>query len=167
MNSDTKFILGIGVFTLVIIVLFSYWLTVKGGEQKALVNTPVAGVSVEVPHYDLGEVPINGGLVTKTYQITNTTDRDMELLKIVTSCMCTSANVATSDGETKYFAMEMGGDKNPLISLKLKKGEVANVNVRFDPAAHGPAGVGPFDRVVSLYFDGGIKELTFAGTVVN
>ena len=63
--------------------------------------------------------------------------------------------------------MEMGGDKNPLISLKIKNGETAKVTVRFDPAAHGPQGVGPFDRMVWLYFDGGVKELTFSGVVVK
>ena len=112
-------------------------------------------------------MPIGGGIITKEYEIKNILGKDVELLKITTSCMCTSTNVKIGDNETKFFSMEMGGDKNPLISLKIKKDETAKVTVRFDPAAHGPQGTGPFDRVVSLYFDTGIKELTFAGTVVK
>ena len=43
------------------------------------------------------------------------------------------------------------------------------VAVNFDPAAHGPQGTGPFDRVVILTFSdpAGVKELTFNGTVVS
>ncbi len=167
MNSETKFLIGAALLTMGIIVGLVFFISAKGSQEKQLVMTDVKGVEASVTHYDLGDVPIGGGIVTKEYEIKNTSGKDIELAKIVTSCMCTSANLKIGDNETRFFSMEMGGDKNPLISFKIKKDETAKVTVRFDPAAHGPQGTGPFDRVVSLYFDTGIKELTFAGTVVK
>ncbi|KKR62901.1 hypothetical protein A2210_00390 [Candidatus Woesebacteria bacterium RIFOXYA1_FULL_40_18] len=167
MNNETKFIIGSAVVTLGLIVGLTFFISAKGAKERTLVTTEVLGVSANPANYDLGDVPIKGGIITKEYEIKNATDADMELIKIVTSCMCTTASVKAESGETRFFAMEMGGDKNPFISLKVKKGETVKVTVKFDPAAHGPAGVGPIDRVVSLYFDTGVKELTFKGVVVK
>ena len=65
--------------------------------------------------------------------------------------------------------MEGMGDKNPPVNLELPSGQTAIVTAIFDPAAHGPKGVGPFDRTVFLYFSNpsGTKELKFNGNVVN
>ena len=167
MSKETKFIVGTALLTLAVIVGLAFFFSAKGSQEKTLVMTEVKGVEAPVTHYELGDVPINGGVVTKEYEIKNASGKDIELIKIVTSCMCTSASVKTGNGETRFFAMEMAGDRNPSINFKIKKDETAKVTVRFDPAAHGPAGTGPFDRVVSLYFDGGIKELTFKGVVVK
>lgn len=167
MNSETKFVIAAAVATLGLIVGLVFFISAKGANQRSLIRTEVLGISASPESYDLGEVPIGGGIVEKEYEIKNETGKDIELLKIVTSCMCTRAGVKAQSGETKFYAMEMGGDNNPLISLKIKKDETAKVTVRFDPAAHGPAGVGPIDRVVSLYFDGGVKEVTFKGVVVK
>ena len=167
MNKETKFILGAALVTLGLIVGLTFFISAKGSKERTLVATEVKGIEAATTHYDLGDVPIKGGIVTREYEIKNTTGSDLELIKIVTSCMCTKASVKAQSGETKFFAMEMGGDRNPFISLKIKKDETAKVTVRFDPAAHGPEGVGPFDRVISLYFDTGLKELTFKGVVVK
>ncbi len=167
MSKETKFIIASALIVLGLIIGLTFFISVKGAKERTLVTTEVLGVAANPASYDLGEVPIKGGIVTKEYEIKNTTDSDIELIRIVTSCMCTTASVKAGDKETRFYAMEMGGDKNPFISLKIKKGETAKVTVRFDPAAHGPQGVGPVDRVVSLYFDTGVKELTFKGVVVN
>ena len=167
MNKETKFIIGAFLITLAVVVGLAFFLSAKGSQEKTLVTTEVQGIQAAVTNYNLGEVPINGGIVTKEYEIKNTSGKDMELKKIATSCMCTSASVKVGDDETRFFSMEMGGDKNPLISTRLKKDETAKVTVRFDPAAHGPQGVGLFDRIVWLYFDQGVKELTFNGNVVK
>jgi len=167
MSNETKFIIGAVVITVGLIFGLTFFISAKGAKEKTLITTEVLGISANPTNYDLGEMPIKGGIVTREYEIKNTSDRDMELIKIVTSCMCTRAGVKAESGETKFFAMEMGGDKNPIISLKIKKGETAKATVRFDPAAHGPAGIGPIDRKVSLYFDTGLKELSFKGVVVK
>jgi hypothetical protein len=165
MNKESKFIVGIALVTLGIVVGLAFFISTKGAKERELITSEVPGVEAVPTHYELGDVPINGGVVTKEYELKNTSGKDLELIKIVTSCMCTSANVKVGDIETRFYAMEMGGDKNPLISTKIGRDETAKVTVRFDPAAHGPKGAGPFDRIVWLYFSDGMKELTFKGVV--
>jgi hypothetical protein len=129
----------------------------------------VAGVQINPEHYELGNVDLNGGLVTKEYEVANDTDQSMKLQKIVTSCMCTQAKVSVGGKESRFFGMEHRGDRNPSINYEIPSGETAKVTVNFDPAAHGPQGTGPFDRVVTLTFSepAGTKKLTFDGTVVR
>lgn len=83
--------------------------------------------------------------------------------------MCTTASVQIGEQETKFFGMEGHGDANPPVNIEVGSGEEGKVIVKFDPAAHGPQGAGPFNRVVYLNFSdpAGIKELTFSGTVVS
>ncbi|MBI4157772.1 DUF1573 domain-containing protein [Candidatus Woesebacteria bacterium] len=167
MGKDTKFILGAFIFTLLVVIGLAFLVSSKEKKTGTLSEVKAEGVTVTPLNYELGEVPIKGGIVTKEYEVKNETGGDIELLKIATSCMCTTASAKVGEDETRFFGMEMVGDKNPLLSLKVKNGEAAKISVQFDPAAHGPEGVGPFERVVWLYFDNGMKELTFNGTVIK
>lgn len=168
MGKDIKVILAVLGFTFLLVVGFAFWQGEKHEDQATTLGE-VLGVQINPENYDLGEVSINGGIVTKEYEIINTTDRTIKLKKLVTSCMCTQAKASIGDQETKFFGMEHPGDRNPPINLEIPPGETAKVTVDFDPAAHGPQGVGPFDRIVQLTFSdpAGIKELTFNGVVVS
>ena len=54
----------------------------------------------------------------------------------------------------------------PAVNETLKAGEAAYVDAVFDPAAHGPAGLGPTQRVVTIESDTGRPvELHFAANV--
>lgn len=141
----------------------------KTQSDEVQVNTEIKGIEVSPASYDLGDVPINGGLVEKEYEIKNVTAKKIILKKIATSCMCTTASFRLGEKETKYFGMEMHTDKNPAVNVEIEAGQVGKVIARFDPAAHGPQGTGPFDRVIYLTFSdpGGIKELKFNGTVTS
>lgn len=169
MGSDIK-VLMIGLaFTFLLVIGFAYW---QGGEdtnEQPQSLAQVAGVQINPETYELGDVDLNGGLVTKEYEVKNDTGQPMKLQKIVTSCMCTQAKVSVGERESRYFGMEHPGDRNPSINYEIPSGETAKVTVNFDPAAHGPQGTGPFDRVVTLTFSdpAGIKILTFNGTVVR
>ena len=140
----------------------------KGASNQAETPlTEIPGLTSTPESYDLGNVPIDGGMVTKNYEIKNTTKEKMKLKKIATSCMCTKASVEAGDKKTRFFGMEGHGDANPAVNLELKAGETAKVVVNFDPAAHGPQGTGAFDRIVWLYFSEGVKELKFNGEVIK
>lgn len=167
MGKDTKFIIGAFIFTLLLVVGLAFLVSSKEKKTSVLSEVAAEGLTATPTDYDLGEVPINGGIVTKEYEVKNETGGDIELLKIATSCMCTTANAKVGGDETRFYGMEMAGDKNPILSLKVKNGETAKISVQFDPAAHGPEGVGPFDRIVWLYFDNGVKELSFSGNVIK
>jgi len=167
---DAKVLIGIVIATFLIIVggvfLLGRGSSGSGGSET---NVEVLGIEATPAFYDLGEVPINGGMVTKEYSIKNTTDKTIRLKKIATSCMCTTASLDLGGKSTKFFGMEGHGDANPPVNIEIGAGQEGKVIVRFDPAAHGPQGTGPFDRMVWLTFSdpGGIKELTFNGTVVS
>lgn len=167
MSKEAKVLLIGGAISLFVIVLAAFFVT-KTGEQNAPASE-VLGVEASPTSYDLGNVPINGGIVTKEFEIKNTTDKTLKLKKIATSCMCTTASVEAGGKTTNFFGMEMAGDRNPPVNLELGRGETGKVVVKFDPAAHGPQGVGLFDRVIWLTFSdpAGIKELTFNGNVVS
>jgi hypothetical protein len=54
----------------------------------------------------------------------------------------------------------------PALNESMQPNEEAMVEVVFDPAAHGPAGIGPIDRVVTIEnSDGQPLELAFAANV--
>ena len=169
MGKDIKIFIGIIGFTVLLIVGLAYW---QGGNDTNEQTQPlahVAGVQISPETYELGDVDLNGGLVTREYKVKNDTDQTMKLKKIVTSCMCTQAKVSVGDKGSRFFDMEHPGDRNPPINYEIPPGGNAKVTVNFDPAAHGPQGVGPFERVVTLTFSepAGVKELTFNGTVVR
>jgi hypothetical protein len=83
--------------------------------------------------------------------------------------MCTKASFEIGDRKTRFFGMEGHGDRNPPVNIDIPDGASGKVVVQFDPAAHGPQGIGPFERSVFLTFSdpAGIKELKFNGEVVN
>jgi hypothetical protein len=169
MGNDIKIFIGIIGFTVLLIVGLASLTGGKGSDEPTQPLAQVAGVQINPEHYELGNVDLNGGLVTKEYEVANDTDQAMNLQKIVTSCMCTQAKVSVGDKESRFFGMEHPGDRNPSINYEIPPGGNAKVTVNFDPAAHGPQGTGPFDRVVTLTFSepAGVKKLTFNGTVVR
>jgi hypothetical protein len=130
---------------------------------------PIEGIEIEPAFYNLGEVPINSGMVTREYQLKNVSQNTLKLKRIATSCMCTRASFEIGTKKTKFFGMEGRGDRNPPINIEIPAGATAKVVVQFDPAAHGPQGIGSFERSVYLTFSdpAGTKELKFSGTVVN
>ena len=170
MAKDFKLMIVGIVVTFLLIVGVSLLFGGKEQQEEAVVaGTKVEGLEAKPESYDLGDVPINGGLVTKEYGVTNTTSSVLKLKKIATSCMCTKSKVKVGDNETKFFGMEGHGDKNPPVNLDIAAGEVVKVTMEFDPAAHGPQGVGPIDRSILLTFSdpAGVKELGFKGVVVK
>src|SRR3990172_2624935 len=156
---DSKVLIAIIVAT---VLLIGGGVVLLGGKSTSApeVLSEVLGIEANPTFYDLGEVPINGGVVTKEYSIKNTTGSTIKLKKVTTSCMCTTASVQIMGKETPFFGMEGHGDANPPVNIEVGAGQEGKVIVKFDPAAHGPEGVGPFDRVVWLTFSdpGGVKE---------
>lgn len=102
--------------------------------------------------YDFGKISMAQGKVEKTFEITNADSQDITLERITTSCMCTVAYLETVDGDEEKgpFGMIGHGGTVPKANEIIKPGESRKVRVVFDPNAHGPAGVGIINRVVTL-----------------
>lgn len=168
MLKDTKLIV-IGLFFVFLFIIGgSFWLV--NGSQRGVLNVKeeAVGIFITPESVDLGNIPINGGVVTREFEFKNITLKNMKLRKIATSCMCTTASVTIGDKTTGFFSME-GSGANPLVNLDLEPGEAGKVTFRFDPAAHGPKGIGPFDRSIWLTFTDpdGLKEFKFKGAVAK
>lgn len=114
--------------------------------NQSQVRSSVAGETT----YDFGQIKINGGNVSHVYEIKNKTDKPMTVKKMYTSCMCTTATLIRGEKRVGPFGMPGHGLSEAKIEETLAPGETAKVEVVFDPAAHGPAGLGKVERVVTL-----------------
>lgn len=101
--------------------------------------------------YNFGTVSMKNGNVTKEFIVTNTGDKDVTISTVLTSCMCTTALIISPDGSIKGpFGMAGHGGSVPPANEIIKVGENRVIRVVFNPNAHGPAGVGPIDRFITL-----------------
>ncbi len=115
--------------------------------------------------YDFGTISMARGKVTYRYPIRNVGTDPLEIRKLYTSCMCTTAALVKNGKVSEAYGMP-GHTPIPSINIPIAPQEQAYVEVVFDPAAHGPAGVGPIDRVVTVENSAGQPlELAFSAVV--
>ena len=90
------------------------------------------------------------GKVNYVFSVLNPTDKDIFVPSVTTSCMCTKANIIKPDGSRKGpFGMPSMGYV-PRADETINPGQTMQVEAVYDPAAHGPAGVGSIDRFIYL-----------------
>lgn len=95
---------------------------------------------------DWGQIPMDKGNVTKEFSLKNTGTDTLKLFNIKTSCHCTKAHVTVGSDESPDFGM----DSYSSWTGEVPPGKEAKLTVIFDPAYHGPSGVGPINRFVSV-----------------
>jgi len=138
------------------------------GEHNQMTGTnPSASstkISAEETSYDFGTISMAAGRVSHIFKIKNSSAEPAKIVKLYTSCMCTEAKLTTANGVKGPFGMP-GHMSIPEINVTLTPGEEAAVEAIFDPNAHGPAGVGKMDRVVTLETNSGNVDLKFSVTV--
>jgi len=117
--------------------------------KPAAMTAAPKGSATPSNSFDFGLVPLNGGKVKHTFDFLNASDRETIIKSVYTSCMCTTANLISSAGRWGPFGMPGHGFLPP-VNVVIPPGEKAQVETIFDPAAHGPAGVGPIEREVYL-----------------
>jgi hypothetical protein len=144
----------------------------SGFQEQSAAGQPAAGQSGSVralasvsPFYNFGKISMAAGKVSKVYWIKNISGDPLNITKLSTSCMCTEATLVTPAGKKGPFGMP-GHGPTPRIEERLAPGETAQVEAVFDPAAHGPAGIGQTDRIVTIENDGGLPlELRLSAMV--
>jgi len=99
--------------------------------------------------YDFGTISMASGKVHKIFKITNPTDKDITIESVTTSCMCTSAFIVNGESRLGPFGMP-GHGFVPKANEVIKARETRDIDVVYDPAAHGPSGVGAVNRFVYL-----------------
>lgn len=165
---NKKAILGIGLATIAVMALL-IWFGQPVTEDTAGINdsnAPESTLKAQELSFDFGTISMAKGNVTHAYTVTNTGTEPVIVKKVYTSCMCTTASL-TSDGRN-YGPFGMPGHATvPSIDVSIAPGATAQVEAVFDPAAHGPAGVGPISRVVILENSAGKPvEIAFTANVI-
>lgn len=133
--------------------------------RAAAGNRPAGRLSAERAKFSFGPISMAAGRVTHRFPIKNVGKEPILISKLYTSCMCTTAALV-KDGRTSDAYGMPGHAPIPTINVPINPQEEALVEVIFDPAAHGPAGVGPIERVVTIENNAGRPlELAFSALV--
>lgn len=140
-----SFLIGIVLTTLVLLGGVVYFGAQMGATTEVLASTEVE-TQVDEMRHDWGTIDINGGIVSKTFTIENSGTEPLQLYDVQTSCMCTTAQLKTKDNSSKKFGMH---EKTRSI-FEVAPGETAELIIEFDPNFHGPSGVGPISRTVTI-----------------
>jgi len=131
--------------------------SLAGGEEALTV--------AEANNYDFGTISMAAGEVTHQFKIKNTSSNAVTINKMYTSCMCTTATLMMNNKQFGPYGMP-GHGATPKIGQTVDPDEEVNIEVVFDPAAHGPAGVGRIQRTVTIENNIGQPiELQFAAVV--
>jgi hypothetical protein len=136
-----------------------------GGSHPATTATSESKLTAEETFYDFGKISMKDGNVSKLFKVTNSGTADINLTNISTSCMCTAAYLLREDGsKLGPFGMpghggttDMPGHGSGKAGEIIPPGESRDIEVVYDPNAHGPAGVGLVDRFVYLADENGQK----------
>ena len=116
---------------------------------------PAAALSAREVRFDFGPISMAAGKVSHRYRFKNESAAPVLIQRIYTSCMCTTATLVKGMRMVGSYGMP-GHGPLPEVNEKLVPGEAAYVDVVFDPAAHGPAGLGHTERVVTIETGAGV-----------
>ena len=153
-----------GAIVIGVFVLAAIFRPVPTERQSAVINSSV--LNIDSNSYDFGTVSMAKGEVTHEFKIKNISNNEIKIGKIYTSCMCTAAWFTKGAKQKGPFGMAGHGYVPPVNEL-LSPNEEAIVKVVFDPAAHGPAGVGPITRLIYIESNGSmIGELEISANVI-
>lgn len=144
--SNKKVIIGFILITFAILGGGIYVLSATSTSTQKVTISQNAKAQVDQKTFDWGQIPYSGGNVSKTFTIKNTGTDTLQLTNAKTSCTCTKAQIVIDGKSSPYFSMHstsgwMG---------EVKAGSQAQLTVIFDPAFHGPTGVGVIERLVSV-----------------
>ncbi|MEK7193972.1 MAG: DUF1573 domain-containing protein [Patescibacteria group bacterium] len=144
-------------YKLIILSIIAATVVIGGAIWFSKQNTPSdnlpavnATLSAEQTSFDFGTVSMANGNVSAKFKIKNSGPEPLTITKIYTSCMCTAATLVKNDGKRFGPVGMLGHGYVPSIKESLAVSEEAEIEVIFDPTAHGPAGIGKIERAVTL-----------------
>lgn len=168
---DKKFlaliiVLSVGIIGIAVLVSNS----TSTSNTKAIVSK-TTGVKIVFDHSSkkVGNIPYSGGNLIHVFPIKNSGTKDLKIANITTSCMCTKAYLKQGENKSEGFGMK-GMSASSSWKGIIKPGETAQIIADFDPAYHGPQGVGSVSRTVSFETNdpnNPYVELSFEGVVIK
>lgn len=143
--NEKKIIISITLITVLILIGGGFFLS-KGETSATITASQNAKAAIDQKIYDWGTINMNNGNVNKTFIIKNAGTDVLKLTKVKTSCHCTKAQVTINGKTSPSFGMNT---VSPWVG-EVAPGNEAQLNIVFDPAYHGPNGVGPITRYISV-----------------
>lgn len=173
-NKTKKFVL-LGIIGLLIIVGAVMLISTSGDSENitksdSTTYSASALTSTETK-FDFNTISMEEGIVSHDFTVTNNGTEPVEIGKVYTSCACTTAYIIDKSGE-KYGKFGMPGHRDLLATadVVVQPGESVKIEAIFDPAFHGPSGVGLVDRSIYLETNSANSpklELRLRATVVK
>lgn len=139
-------------------------------ETKAMLSS-ISGAEVLIDHAakTVGDIGFSDGILYHSFPIRNNGTKDLEIANMTTSCMCTKVFLRQNGKDGPSFGMKGMSAPSDWKGI-LRPGEEGEVVAAFDPAYHGPQGVGKISRFVSFETndpDNPYVEFSFEGNVVK
>jgi hypothetical protein len=106
--------------------------------------------------YDFGTISMKDGNVVHNYEIKNEGVESVIIDKVYTSCMCTTAYITDKGGKRHGKFGMPGHGVLTNTNITVPSGESVTLEAIFDPAAHGPSGVGLARR--NIYIETNSKQ---------
>lgn len=128
----------------------------------ALSSNSNGTIEAEETNFNFGTISMAGGKVRHQFKIRNASNEPVTIEKMYTSCMCTTAILMIGGKQFGPYGMA-GHGFIPNINRGVNAGEEIIVEATFDPAAHGPAGVGRIQRSITVENNAG-RPLEFGFT---
>ena len=150
MNQKLNLILIIGSIAILagIVVLAG---ALSGNSQNSSLVYSNSVLAAENNNYDFGIISMANGNVSYKFKLKNEGDEKIIIKKVYTSCMCTTAAIIDENGKKLGdFGMPGHGDDSAKANIEIPVGEIFIVETIFNPAAHGPEGIGKVKRLVYL-----------------
>lgn len=115
-------------------------------QKKVILPSGGAKALIDKSSVEWGQIKFSGGKVKAIYRITNTGTETLKLYGATTSCACTLGTITSNGKVTPPFGMH-----SPMsATVEVAPGVEAVVEALFDPAFHGPGGVGPISRTITV-----------------
>lgn len=162
---DKKFII-LMIFMTGIVIALALYILAPSSTSEINATEAAKAYTVEPTSFDWGDIPYEGEKATKSFTIRNDGTDLLKLFNVRTSCHCTVARVSVNGVESQDFGMSGVSS----WSGEIPPGKEAKLIVVFNQKFHGPQGVGPINRFVSVETnDKNTPKLTFTltGNVVK
>ena len=144
MNKTTKQIVIYG--AIILFLAGIVWLAVTD-KDNSISAYSLGMLTAQEQSFDFGVIQMEGGNVIHQFELKNESEDSVTIEKVFTSCMCTTAKVHDNNGD-EHGIFGMHGVQQ--TNIKVGIGESVMIEAIFDPAAHGPAGVGLAQRSIYL-----------------
>ena len=139
-----------GIVTVLLIIISAIFVFSGNDDQGEDIVGGIPRLKANETNFDFGNISMKDGLVIHNFVIENEGDGVLKFSKMETSCMCTVVVLDVNGKRSPKFGMASHGTNPRGWSESINPGSSANLEVTFDPNAHGPSATGPITRVVTI-----------------